>query len=176
MLAKKVIHETRAALKMMVEDSGRHVMDERFEKGTWFLQIKHEPYTLYLIHEDQSRFMTIIFSGRVDEETGALLTKIFNDPGSGMQKFFGLKSVINNPLCGYRTNNKDNIFMGYDIQKRIFPFEEEFTIDDLDGACQVVISVGVLGIDYLKVISGGLKMEQKIADALPQTSHEGMYQ
>jgi uncharacterized sodium:solute symporter family permease YidK len=66
--------------------------------------------------------------------------------------------------------------MGYDILKRIFPFEDDFTISELDDACQIVVSIGVLGIDYLKILTGGLKMEQKIADALPQTSHEGMYQ
>ena len=176
MLAKKIIHERRASLKKMIEDSGRHIIDERSEEGKWILQIKHEPFILYLIHEEQSRFMTIVFSGRVDEETGTLLTAIFNETKLGMQNHFGLRAVINNPLCGYRTYNKNGIFMGYDILKRIFPFEETFTIIDLDDACQIVIGIGVLGLDYMKVLSGGLKMEQKVTDTLPQTSHDGMYQ
>ena len=54
--------------------------------------------------------------------------------------------------------------IGYTVMKSIYPFHDSFTIDSLDEAVQAVVSVGSVGITFLKS-----EMGQMVLDHTPQS-------
>jgi hypothetical protein len=176
MVSKKETHDIRETIKKMILDTDRTIENVQIQEGKWIVQVKQGPLILYVIHPEGQPFMGIVFPGILEKEVGEALTAVFNDPKSGKQNLFGLKAIINNPLCEYRIHEKDGIFMGYEISTKIFPFEERFSIAQLDAAFRTVVSIGVLGVDYMRALGGVLKVNQKAVDNPPtSSSNEGMY-
>ena len=95
--------------------------------------------------------------------------------------FFGsipneFTSALNSPITVFKIefDEKGNP-KRYQIAKRIFPFHEGFTIKELDGVIQAVVSNRCLGSDFLSSILGVEIIESQIREELRKPPPETMY-
>jgi len=76
---------------------------------------------------------------------------------------FRLTQVLTSPQTSFVRVVESGRVIGYTVMKSIYPFHEGFTIESLDHAVQAVVSVGSVGIAFLKS-----EMGQMILDHTPQ--------
>jgi len=166
----KVVHETHESLKTMIIDSDRQVIKEWTDDGIWRLLIKQGQLNIFLIHPEKKRFVKIVFPiGFTDKDLQQKLSEVFNDPKNGSKAIYLLRSTINNPCCGFNIAMKDNLLQNFEVSTTIFPFEDDFSIQNLDRAIQNVASTAIAGIDYIKTLLGNIELHQKVIDSFPKT-------
>lgn len=129
----------------MIADTDREILREFENEDHWILTIKHGTYIVNLIHPKKSKYMLVEFPFRIeDEKVLAIINEILQDPIKNGKFYFSLKSAISSPTTAYRFHYaQDNVFAGFSILKKIFPFHDNFTIKDLDESIQTVVSAGV---------------------------------
>jgi len=79
------------------------------------------------------------------------------------QFIFRLTQVLTSPQTSFVRVVEGGRVIGFTIMKSIYPFHEGFLIRDLDQAIQAVVSVGAVGIAFLKS-----EMGQMVLDHTPQ--------
>jgi hypothetical protein len=76
---------------------------------------------------------------------------------------FRLTRVLTSPQTSFVRVVESGRVIGFTIMKSIYPFHEGFSIHDLDQAIQAVVSIGAVGIAFLKSEMGPM-----ILDHTPQ--------
>lgn len=72
---------------------------------------------------------------------------------------FRLTQVLTSPQTSFVRVVESERVIGFTIMKSIYPFHEEFSIRDLDQAVQAVVSVGAVGIAFLKSEMGQMVLD-----------------
>jgi hypothetical protein len=80
------------------------------------------------------------------------------------QFIFRLTQVLTSPQTSFVRVVENGRVIGYTVIKSIYPFHEDFRIGNLDEAVQAVVSVGSVGIAFLKS-----EMGQMVLDHTPQS-------
>jgi len=63
---------------------------------------------------------------------------------------YKLSSQIESPHAAKRIRWQNDTVVGFDVYNKIFPYDDEFSIENLERAVQVVVSKGRSGADYLR--------------------------
>lgn len=166
MIPRKKIDSVRNMLRKMLIDLDKEILDEFEDEDQWGFVIKHGNYAVLIIHPKKVKFMVVVFPLRIEDERilGTLKT-VTEDHSKSGKFYFSLKSAISTPVTGYRFHKTERgEFAGFSIERRIFPFHENFTIKDLEEAIQSVVSAGVMGQTFLSIIIGEKELEQKIEE------------
>ena len=72
---------------------------------------------------------------------------------------FQLTQVLASPQTSFTRAVDDGRIKGFTIFKNIYPFHDGFTISDLDQAVQAVLSVGAVGVAFLKSEMGQMDLD-----------------
>jgi len=72
---------------------------------------------------------------------------------------FRLTRVLTSPQTSFVRILESGRVIGFTIMKSIYPFHEGFSIRDLDQAVQAVVSVGAVGIAFLKSEMGQIDLD-----------------
>ena len=168
--------EVREKLKEYVHQTGREIIEEKDEEDKWLLAIKHGNFVVYLVHPKNQMRGIVLFAVKFPSEILSKIEKLRKDPRKRLQFDFGLRSALNSPITAFKIefDEKGNPER-YQITKSIFPFHEGFTIKELDEAIQAVVSIGVLGLDFLSSILGIEMIESQIREELRKPPPETMY-
>lgn len=75
------------------------------------------------------------------------------------QFIFRLTQVLTSPQTSFVRVIESGRVIGFTIMKSIYPFHEGFSIRDLDQAIQAVVSVGAVGIAFLKSEMGQMVLD-----------------
>jgi hypothetical protein len=75
------------------------------------------------------------------------------------QFIFRLTQVLTSPQTSFVRVVEGGRVIGFTIMKSIYPFHEGFSIRDLDQAVQAVVSVGAVGIAFLKSEMGQMVLD-----------------
>jgi len=168
--------EIREKLKEYIRQTGREIIEEKDEEDKWFLAIKHGNFVVNLIHPKNQRRLVVVFAVEFPSEVLSKIEKLRRDPRKRLQFDFGLRSALNSPTTAFRIEfDKKGNPKRYLITKNIFPFHEGFTIKELDEAIQAVVSIGLLGLDYLSSLLGFEMIESQISEELTKPPPETMY-
>jgi len=176
MPSKKDVHEVHESIKKMVVATERENLKEWEADGIWRLQIKHGLFNIFLVHSVNGSVMRLIFPITIDDEkTSKKFDEIFNNSKTGVKATYLLRSSLNNPHCAYEILKRDNLFNGFQILMNLFPFEKDFSVRILDAGIQMIIGVGISGIDLLKTLGGNIELQQKATTDFPKTDPGPMY-
>jgi hypothetical protein len=75
------------------------------------------------------------------------------------QFIFRLTQVLTSPQTSFVRVVESGRVIGFTIMKSIYPFHEGFSIRDLDVAVQAVVSVGAIGVAFLKSEMGQMVLD-----------------
>jgi hypothetical protein len=75
------------------------------------------------------------------------------------QFIFRLTQVFTFPQTSFVRVVESGRVIGFTIMKSIYPFHEGFSIRDLDEALQAVVSIGAVGITFLKSEMGQMVLD-----------------
>jgi hypothetical protein len=75
------------------------------------------------------------------------------------QFIFRLTQVLTSPQTSFVRVVEEGRVIGFTIMKSIYPFHEAFSIRDLDQAIQAVVSIGAVGIAFLKSEMGQMAID-----------------
>ncbi len=75
------------------------------------------------------------------------------------QFIFRLTQVFTSPQTSFVRVVEGGKVIGFTIMKSIYPFHEGFSIRDLDEAIQAVVSIGAVGIAFLKSEMGQMVLD-----------------
>jgi hypothetical protein len=75
------------------------------------------------------------------------------------QFIFRLTQVFTSPQTSFVRVVESGRVIGFTIMKSIYPFHEGFSIRDLDEALQAVVSIGAVGITFLKSEMGQMVLD-----------------
>ncbi|MCK9590440.1 MAG: hypothetical protein M0Q91_00310 [Methanoregula sp.] len=75
------------------------------------------------------------------------------------QFIFRLTQVFTSPQTSFVRVVENGRVIGFTIMKSIYPFHDGFSIRDLDRAIQAVVSIGAVGIAFLKSEMGQMALD-----------------
>ncbi len=172
----KAIDDAKRNLKSMLHALKKPITKEVNDKKYWFFVVKHGQFFVLVGQNIDDEFMNVVFRLDFDKEALERLSKIKADKSLWLKFFWSLKSVISSPLTAYRINvDNDKNLTGFNIETTIFPFHDGFTMKELNGAIQAVVSVGGTGLDFISANLGALEIQQKLSDIPAPPAPEGMY-
>ncbi|HUU74846.1 MAG TPA: hypothetical protein VMW63_02020, partial [Methanoregulaceae archaeon] len=79
-----------------------------------------------------------------------------------------LTKAFSSPLTGFSRILESGRVIGFTISRYIYPFYPAFCINDVDRAIQAVVSQGAIGISFLKMTLGELKVRETPAASQPE--------
>ena len=86
---------------------------------------------------------------------------------------FRLTQVLTSPQTSFTRVEESGRVIGFTIMKSIYPFHEGFSVQDLDQAIQAVVSVGDVGIAFMKSEMGPMALDH--TPPRPTSEPEPMY-
>ncbi len=104
------------------------------------------------------KYYIVAFQITFSDET---IIKAINDyyETQDNQFIFRLTQVLTSPQTSFVRVVESGRVIGFTIMKSIYPFHEGFSIRDLDQAVQAVVSVGAVGIAFLKSEMGQIALD-----------------
>jgi len=84
---------------------------------------------------------------------------------------FRLTQVLTSPQTSFVRVVESGRVIGFTLMKSIYPFHEGFSIQDLDEAIQAVVSVGAVGITFLKSEMGQMVLDHTPPRPLSEPGH-----
>jgi len=170
------INRVKAKLKEFIREIGGELLEEKDLEDRWGFVMKYGNYVVQIVHPKHLRFMVCVFSARFSPEVINDVKELCKDPMKKVEFEFGLVSALTSPVTAYRHHFDDEGYVvGFEVIRKIFPFDESFTIRDFDEAIQSVVSIGVLGLRYLQAVIGARKIEQSISEWIGKPPPESMY-
>ncbi|GAB6286399.1 MAG: hypothetical protein STSR0009_26000 [Methanoregula sp.] len=93
-----------------------------------------------------------------------------------MQNFnINLKNEISTPNSSFLIQTQDNFFTGFDTIAKIYPFEPEFCLRELETAIGAVANSGIVGIALIATILGETGLEQQVNGDMTKSSFDTKY-
>jgi len=151
-------------IKAMILDLNSEIVEEVNQDAYWRIVFKHGTFIVLVHHNKKQKYMWVTFPNKIkDTDVIQRINSALNDEKQGTALRYGLISALTSPSTAYMVYQENNIFSGFDITTRIFPFERELPIYELSDKIQCVISVGSHGMLYMSTFLNGQKMEQKVS-------------
>lgn len=174
MLSPKAIDDMKRKLKGMLSILKEPITKEINEKEYWLCVVSHGQHIVLIGHTLNEEFMSVVFRVDFDKEALERLSTLQSNKTSWLKFMWGLKSIISSPLTAFSTNvDSDKNLKGFSVLTKVFPFHDGFTLKELNGSIQAVVSVGVAGVDYVGGNLGALEIQQKLSDIPPPP--DGLY-
>jgi hypothetical protein len=158
-IEKRTVEEVREILKSFLSDLGIETIQE-FDRGyDWGFWVKFGNFPL-LIQSQKDTVYSIIALHISVTEAGAIsrLNEIYDK--NDAVTVFELTRAFSTPITGFSRIISQGKVTGYAVTKYIFPYHRGFTIEDFDSALQAVVSVGAVGVSYLKTIIQAVDLER----------------
>ena len=168
--------DDRTRLETMIRDTGREILDRTEQKDVWTVFIRQGTYLLFIMHRKDEKFMSVVFPSRFTDEN--LIRKIdtaLKDPLDLAKFQYKLKKVISTPYSSFLIQTQDNFFTGFDTIAKIYPFEPEFCLRELETAIGAVVNSGIVGIALIATILGETGLEQQVSGDMAKSSPDTMY-
>jgi len=126
--------------------------------GFW---IKFGDFPILVENRKPLKYCVVAFQITFSDET---IIRTLNDyyEKQDQQFIFRLTQVLTSPQTSFVRVVESGRVIGFTMMKSIYPFHEGFSIRDLDQAVQAVVSIGAVGIAFLKS-----EMGQMILDHTP---------
>ena len=171
----KKLNEVKRKIREFVILSGREIINEINQRDQWILQVKHGEYVVGIVHPKKpphNNYMVVTVSVNFDEKMLEIIRDLCRDPVGRSRFEFNLVQPLTSPHTAFRFFYNQDSDVGelrqYEITRRIFPFNEDFSVDDFDMAIQEVINLLVLSIQYFRTLF--ISVSSELGEAPPPPS------
>ena len=156
--ATRTAEQVRQDLKILLQDMDLEITRE-FDTGDlsgfW---IKYGDFPILLENQKPARYYVVGFQITFsDEAIIRTLNMFYEKQDQGF--IFRLTRVLTSPQTSFVRVIEGGRTIGFTVMKTIYPFHEGFSIRDLDQAVQAVVSVGDVGIAFLKAEMGQMALD-----------------
>jgi hypothetical protein len=143
-------------IESLLKETGREIKDgpkinEEPGKGKRWMLVANQGAVKFEIQHPLDKSYILVTSGfELTKDGVENLQKLFLKSNDVIDFNYALVSAISSPHV-YSSFRKapiyksDNIYKGFDVVARIFPFEKFYSIDRLEDAIQNVVNVAMLG-------------------------------
>ena len=123
--------------------------------GFW---IKFGDFPILVENQKPLKYCVVALQITFSDET---IIKTLNDyyEKQDHQFIFRLTQVLTSPQTSFVRVVENGRVVGFTIMKSIYPFHEGFSIRDFDSAVQAVVSIGAVGIAFLKSEMGPMVLD-----------------
>jgi hypothetical protein len=154
----KPLEQVRAELKKYLEDMDLEITKEFDTDDICGFWTKFGDFPLLIENRKPLKYCVIAFQITFSDETIIrTLNNYYETPDNPF--IFRLTRVLTSPQTSFVRVVESRKVIGFTIMKNIYPFHEGFSIRDLDAAVQAVISVGAVGIAFLKSEMGQMALD-----------------
>jgi len=147
--ALKSLEQVQAELKGFLREMDLEITKEFDNEDICGFWTKSGDFPLLVENRKPLHFYVIAFQITFSDET--IIGNLNNYYETQDNPFiFRLTQVLTSPQTSFVRVVESGRVIGFTIMKSIYPFHEEFWIQHLDQAVQAVVSVGSVGIAFLK--------------------------
>ena len=79
------------------------------------------------------------------------------------------------PHSSFLIHTQDNFFTGFDTIAKIYPFEPEFCLHELETAIASAVNSGIVGLARIAAILGESGLEQQVCGDLAKSLPDAMF-
>jgi len=150
--------QARKELEQFLKDIDVEIIN-RFDEGDfWGYWVKFGDFPILVENQRPKQYCVVAFQITLSE--GPPITHLNEYYARGDSKFiYELTKAFTSPLTGFSRIVEGGRVVGFTISRYIYPFYSDFSIKDLDRAVQAVVSQGAIGISFLKMTLGELRVE-----------------
>jgi hypothetical protein len=148
--SRKEIDDLHRKIVGLVRETNRAILGEDIikEQDLWRLDIGHGPYRVNIYHPFNQRWMDIILSLKFDLNPTQrdVLASIYSNPSERFKFDHRLRSNLTSPYTFYsinydKTPDKPDIPNVITVGSKLFPFDNSFSVHQLQNAIQSVVSI-----------------------------------
>jgi hypothetical protein len=163
LLPQKSYEQVKEDLKNYLKEMDLEITKEFDTDDSCGFWIKFGDLPLLVENRKPLKYCVVALQITLSDET---ILKTLNDyyGRQDHQFIFRLTQVLTSPQTSFVRVIESGRVIGYTVMKSIYPFHDSFTIESLDDAVQAVVSVGSVGITFLKS-----EMGQMVLDHTPQS-------
>jgi len=154
----KPLEQVRAELKSYLQEMDLEITKEFDEYEIGGFWTKFGDFPLLIENRKPLKHYIVAFQITFSDET---IIKALNDfyDKQDQQFIFHLTQVLTSPQTSFVRVVENGRVIGFTIMKSIYPFHESFSISNLDQAIQAVVSIGAVGIAFLKSEMGQMALD-----------------
>jgi hypothetical protein len=158
----KPIEQVKENIKNYLQDMDLEITKDFDTDDICGFWTKFGDFPLLIENRKPLKYCMVALQITFSDET---ILKTLNDyyENQDNQFVFRLTQVLTSPQTSFVRVVEGGRVIGFTIMKSIYPFHEGFSIGDLDQAVQAVVSVGAVGIAFLKA-----EMGQMVLDHTPK--------
>ncbi len=146
-------------IKVFLDILDDEVLKDFQDGDTWEIIVKRGYFIVSLRHKKDMPYADVVFpSPFKEEESLQKLNTFFSNP----KNMIRLLSYLTSPYTSFNLIKRDGRFGGFTVTTKLFPYEEGFSIQNLDHAIKAVVSAGALGFMYIQICAGDIPIEQRI--------------
>jgi hypothetical protein len=150
---KRTLAEAQDAIRCFLNDLGVQVVEEIDRPEFWGFWIRFGNFPILIENRKETYYFVVALQitlspGRETERLNAIYEN--ND----VKTIYELTRAFSSPMTGFSRIVLQGRVSGYAISKYIYPFHPGFSIEDLDEALQAIVSVGAVGVSFLKTLFG----------------------
>lgn len=151
--------QARGELEQMLSDIDVEIVNKFDEGDFWGYWVKFGDFPILIENQRPKRFCVVAFQITLSE--GPPVTHLNEYYARADPTFvYELTKAFTSPLTGFSRIVESGRVIGFTISRYIYPFYNDFSIKDLDRAVQAVVSQGAIGIAFLKMTIGELRVER----------------
>jgi len=164
----QVREELKRCLQEMDLDITKEFDSEEF-CGFW---IRSGDFPILIENRKPLKYCMVAFQITFsDEAIIAALNDHYDKEDHGF--IFRLTQVFTSPQTSFTRVVEKGRVIGFTVMKSIYPFHEGFSVRDLDAAIQAIVSVGDVGIAFMKSEMGPMALDH--TPPRPVSEPEAMY-
>jgi hypothetical protein len=154
----KTLEQVKEVLKTSLQEMDLEITKE-FDTGDicgyW---IKYGDFPILIENQKPLKYCVVAFQITFSDET---IIKALNEyyDKQDHRFIFRLTQVLTSTQTSFTRVVESGRVIGFTIMKSIYPFHEGFSVRDIDEAVQAVVSVGDVGIAFLKSEMGPMVLD-----------------
>lgn len=154
----KPYEQVRDELKNYLQEMDPEITKEFDTGDSWGFWIKFGDLPLLIENRKPLKYCVVALQITFSDET---IVRTLNDyyKNEDHQFIFRLTQVLTSPQTSFVRVVESGRVIGFTLMRSIYPFHEGFSIRDLDQAIQAVVSIGAVGIAFLKSEMGQMVLD-----------------
>jgi hypothetical protein len=168
----KPYDQVRAELKEYLQEMDLQIMREFDTNEFCGFWTQFGDFPLLVENRKPLKYCIVAFQITFSDET---IIKTLNEyyEKKDHRFIFRLTQVLTSPQTSFTRVVENGQVIGFTIMKSIYPFHEGFSVRDLDQAFQAVVSVGDVGIAFLRSEMGQMAIDR--TPPMPDAEQAPMY-
>jgi hypothetical protein len=154
----KPYEQVRDELKNYLQEMDPEITKEFDTDDSWGFWIKFGDLPLLIENRKPLKYCVVALQITFSDET---IVRTLNNyyENEDNQFIFRLTQVLTSPQTSFVRIVESGRVIGFTFMKSIYPFHEGFSISELDQAIQAVVSIGAVGIAFLKSEMGQMVLD-----------------